>query len=108
MLTDSASPPHNPCLQLWGIGGDYGEDPSPESSSAGTVLSYASAWELESPGWLCRLGWICPLKRPLFINLVSQIDGVYRHTGVCLCKGHSEEGRSTLNVGSSIPHASAE
>ena len=103
MLRDGASPPYNPCLQLQDIGGDCREDLSPESSSAGAVLSYASAWALQGGRTDCS--GIYALKSSLFITLVSHIDGGYRHTGVCLCENHPEEGRSTLNVGSSILYA---
>ena len=70
------------------------------------MLSQASAWKTRAPEGSHRLDWDLSFDE-FPINLVSLLDGVYRHTGVCVSKDDLRREDVFLSVGSTILWAGA-
>lgn len=105
MLRVSASSPLNPCLQQSGFRGEKGTVGKTCVKIFICKFNVQSGQRVENLiPWGNLTGWtgICPLTSPLLISLVSQLDGIYRHTEVCVSEEDLRREGVFLSVGSTI------
>lgn len=104
MLRAGASSPLNPVSNSLASGrkGDCWEDLCQDLHLQGECSVRPARGKLEPPRDLTGWTGICPLTSFLLINLVSLLDGVYRHTGVCVSEGDLRREDVFLSVGSTI------